>query len=99
MKRVHQAPGSFKVCNPFRVSVYSVDSCTYEQFVIHEYDADRPYRIQVRNNKTNQVIYDQVRTFPYKPNHGDIWENQFRYPYGGEYTMTITSINDPLIPP
>ena len=99
MKRVHQAPGSFKVCNPFRVFVYSVDSCTYEQFVIHEYDADRPYRIQVRNNKTNQVIYDQVRTFPYKPNHGDIWENQFRYPYGGEYTMTITSINDPLIPP
>lgn len=99
MKRVHQAPGSFKVCNPFRVYVYSVDSCTYEQFVIHEYDADRPYRIQVRNNKTNQVIYDQVRTFPYKPNHGDIWENQFRYPYGGEYTMTITSINDPLIPP
>ena len=99
MKRVHQAPGSFKVCNPFRVFVYSVDSCTYEQFVINEYDADRPYRIQVRNNKTNQVIYDQVRTFPYKPNHGDIWENQFRYPYGGEYTMTITSINDPLIPP
>ena len=99
MKRVHQAPGSFKVCNPFEVFVYSVDSCTYEQFVIHEYDADRPYRIEVRNNKTNQVIYDQVRTFPYKPNHGDIWENQFRYPYGGEYTMTITSINDPLIPP
>ena len=99
MKRVHQAPGSFKVCNPFRVYVYSVDSCTYEQFVIHEYDADRPYRIEVRNNKTNQVIYDQVRTFPYKANHGDIWENQFRYPYGGEYTMTITSINDPLIPP
>lgn len=99
MKRVHQAPGSFKVCNPFRVFVYSVDSCTYEQFVINEYDADRPYRIQVRNDKTNQVIYDQVRTFPYKPNHGDIWENQFRYPYGGEYTMTITSINDPLIPP
>ena len=99
MKRVHQAPGSFKVCNPFEVFVYSVDSCTYEQFVIHEYDADRPYRIVVRNNKTNQVIYDQVRTFPYKPNHGDIWENQFRYPYGGEYTMTITSINDPLIPP
>lgn len=99
MKRVHQAPGSFKVCNPFEVFVYSVDSCTYEQFVIHEYDADRPYRIEVRNNKTNQVIYDQVRTFPYKANHGDIWENQFRYPYGGEYTMTITSINDPLIPP
>ena len=99
MKRVHQAPDSFKVCNPFRVLVYRVDSCTYEQFVINEYDADRPYRIQVRNNKTNQVIYDQVRTFPYKPNHGDIWENQFRYPYGGEYTMTITSINDPLIPP
>lgn len=99
MKRVHQAPGSFKVCNPFQVFVTSVDSCTYEQFIIHEYDADRPYRIEVRNNKTNQVIYDQVRTFPYKPNHGDIWENQFRYPYGGEYTMTITSINDPLIPP
>ena len=99
MKRVHQAPGTFKVCNPYDIAVFSVDSCKYEQFVITEYDADRPYRIVVRNNKTNQVIYDQVRTFAYKPRHGDIWENQFRYPYGGEYTMTITSINDPLIPP
>ena len=99
MKRVHQAPATFKVCNPFLVHVYNVDSCTYEQFVIHEYDADRPYRIVVRNNNTNQDIYDQVRTFPYKANHGDLWESQFRYPYGGEYTMTITSVNDPLMPP
>lgn len=103
MKRFHQAKGTFKICDPFIVSSESSEDCKFSQFTFNTYDTEHPYRVVFTNLTTGQVIYDQVRTFPYDKTYIDhnhrqkeIKESIFRVPSGGEYKLTITSLQDPI---
>ena len=94
LKRAHQAPNSFKLCAPFEVYFQQNDTlgCRYSSFGFSEYDSAAPYHVVVRNDNTGEVLYDKVKIFkddPYK-------SREFSYLNGIPYTMTITSVNDPM---
>lgn len=95
LKRVHQEPNSFELCRPFSVYFERHDTlCRYSGFGFWEYDSAAPYHVVVRNDNTGEVLYDKIKIFKEDPHKN----KEFSYLNGIPYTMTITSINDPMLP-
>lgn len=93
MKRV--AGWNKTLCNPFELS--SRDSkCGEVRAKFTRYDTGRPYRIVVKRDRDNHIMYDQVKTFTYSPKFPPQMADELIFPGTDSYTVTVNSVDEQM---